>query len=145
MFAFLPTLGFQEMFVLFVLGILLFGRNLPDVGRKVGRTVQQLRRGVAEFKAQMDRDDSVKELRNTLRDTRDEVRRAGAIPRAIADPAAAVRDYATDTVRDAFNNNDDGQAAARGVHEPLRGDESHRAADEPPTAEPEDQQKAPPA
>ena len=145
MFAFLPTLGFQEMFVLFVLGILLFGRNLPDVGRKVGRTVQQLRRGMAEFKAQMDRDDSVKELRDTLRETRDEVRRAGTIPRAIADPAAAVRNYATDTVRDAFNNDDDGQAAARGVHEPLRGDESHRVAEEPPTANPADPKEAPPA
>ena len=130
MLAFLPTLGFQEMFMLFVLGILLFGRNLPDVGRKVGRTVQQLRRGMAEFKAQLDRDDSVRELRNTIRDTRDEVRRAGAIPRAVADPATAIRDYANETVRDAFNNGDDGQAAARGVHDPLRGDESHRAAQE---------------
>ena len=130
MLAFLPTLGFQEMFMLFVLGILLFGRNLPDVGRKVGRTVQQLRRGMAEFKAQLDRDDSVRELRNTIRDTRDEVRRAGAIPRAVADPAAAIRDYANETVRDAFNNGDDGQAAARGVDDPLRGDESHRAAQE---------------
>jgi hypothetical protein len=41
-----------------------------------------------------------------------------------------VRDYATETVRDAFNNGDDGQAAARGVHDPLRGDESHRQASE---------------
>ena len=130
MLAFLPTLGFQEMFLLFILGILLFGRNLPEVGRKVGKTVQQLRRGMHEFKAQMDRDDSLRELRDTIRDTRDEVRRAGTIPRAIANPGAAVRDYATETVRDAFNNGDDGQAAARGVHDPLRGDESHRQASE---------------
>ena len=118
------------MFLLFILGILLFGRNLPEVGRKVGKTVQQLRRGMHEFKAQMDRDDSLRELRDTIRDTRDEVRRAGTIPRAIANPGAAVRDYATETVRDAFNNGDDGQAAARGVHDPLRGDESHREASE---------------
>lgn len=132
MLAFLPTLGFQEMFLLFVLGILLFGRNLPEVGRKVGKTVQQLRRGMNEFKAQMDRDESLREFRDTIRDTRDEVRRAGAIPRAIADPGAAVRDYANQTVRDAFNNGDDGQAAARGVNDPLRGDESHRMASEEP-------------
>lgn len=145
MFAFLPTLGFQEMFVLFVLGILLFGRNLPDVGRKVGRTVQQLRRGMAEFKAQMDRDDSVKELRDTIRDTRDEVRRASTISRSIADPTAAARDYANETLRDAFNNGDDGQAAARGVHEPIRGDESHRAAEEPTTEGATDSKEMPPA
>ncbi len=132
MLAFLPTLGFQEMFLLFVLGILLFGRNLPEVGRKVGKTVQQLRRGMNEFKAQMDRDESLREFRDTIRDTRDEVRRAGTIPRAIADPGAAVRDFADQTVRDAFNNGDDGQAAARGIHDPLRGDESHRMANEEP-------------
>lgn len=132
MLAFLPTLGFQEMFLLFVLGILLFGRNLPEVGRKVGKTVQQLRRGMNEFKAQMDRDESLREFRDTIRDTRDEVRRAGTIPRAIADPGSAVRDYANQTVRDAFNNGDDGQAAARGIHDPLRGDESHRMATEEP-------------
>ena len=132
MLAFLPTLGFQEMILLFLLGILLFGRNLPEVGRKVGKTVQQLRRGMNEFKAQMDRDESLREFRDTIRDTRDEVRRAGTIPRAITDPGAAVRDFATETVRDAFNNGDDGQAAARGIHDPLRGDESHRMATEEP-------------
>ena len=33
MLAFLPTLGFQEMVVLLVIGLLLFGRDLPSVGR----------------------------------------------------------------------------------------------------------------
>lgn len=51
MIAFLPTLGFQEMVVLLVLGILLFGRNLPDVGRQLGRTMAQLRRGMQDFRS----------------------------------------------------------------------------------------------
>jgi sec-independent protein translocase protein TatA len=92
--AFLPTLGFQEMILLLVLGILLFGRNLPDAGRQLGRTVSKLRRGMQDFRDQLDRDESVKELRDNLRSTRDEVRRAGAVPRALANPGAAVRDYA---------------------------------------------------
>src|SRR5262245_38974920 len=78
--AFLPTLGFQEMVVLLVLGILLFGRNLPDVGRQLGRTMSQLKRGMQEFKDQMNRDESVRELRDTVRDTRNEIPRAGAGP-----------------------------------------------------------------
>jgi sec-independent protein translocase protein TatA len=97
--AFLPTLGFQEMFLLIVLGVMLYGRNLPEVGRKFGRTVSQLRRGMHEFKAQMDRDESLRELRDTVRDTRDEVRRAGTIPRALTDPAQAVRDLANQAMK----------------------------------------------
>jgi Sec-independent protein translocase protein TatA len=143
--AFLPTLGFQEMVLLFLLGILLFGRNLPEVGRKVGRVVQQLKRGMAEFKDAMDREDSVRELRETIRDTRDEVRRAGAMPRAVVNPGAVVRDFANETVRDAFANGDDGQAAARGEHPTSYGDETHRAAVDPATKDPEARPDTPPA
>jgi Sec-independent protein translocase protein TatA len=100
-FAFLPTLGFQEMFVLVLLGVLLYGRNLPEVGRKVGKTVAQLRRGMQEFKAQMDRDESVRELRDTLRETKDEVRRAGTVPRALTDPTGALRDLAREAAAEA--------------------------------------------
>lgn len=100
-FAFLPTLGFQEMFVLVLLGVLLYGRNLPEVGRKVGKTVAQLRRGMHEFKAQMDRDESIRELRDTMRETKDEVRRAGTVPRALTDPTGALRDLAREAAAEA--------------------------------------------
>jgi Tat protein translocase TatB subunit len=90
--AFLPTLGFQEILVIVVVGILLFGRNLPDVGRKVGRSVAHLRRSMNEFKEQLNRDETVRELRNSVKETRDEIRRAGTVPRALANPRAAVRD-----------------------------------------------------
>ncbi len=96
--AFLPTLGFQEMAFLLVLGVLLFGRNLPEVGRTLGRTVSQLRRGLQDFKEQMDRDESLRELRDSVRQTRDEVARIGTIPRAIVNPANALRDAARDAL-----------------------------------------------
>lgn len=100
--AFLPTLGFQEMFVLLVLGILLFGRNLPQVGRSLGKTVAQLRRGMQDFKDQMDRDESIRDLRNSVRDTRNEVAnqvaRIGSVPRALADPGGVLRDAARDAL-----------------------------------------------
>lgn len=90
--AFLPTLGFQEILLIVVVGIILYGRNLPDVGRKVGRSVAHLRRSMNEFKDQLNRDESVRELRDTVRETRDEIRRAGAVPRALTNPGLAVRD-----------------------------------------------------
>lgn len=39
-------LGTSEMMVLLVLGVLLFGRNLPSLGRSLGKTVTEFKRGV---------------------------------------------------------------------------------------------------
>ncbi len=43
---FLPSLGGGEIVLLLVLGILLFGRKLPELGRIFGRTVTQFKMGV---------------------------------------------------------------------------------------------------
>jgi sec-independent protein translocase protein TatA len=39
-------LGMQEMLVLLVLGVLLFGRKLPDIGRSLGKTVIEFKKGI---------------------------------------------------------------------------------------------------
>jgi sec-independent protein translocase protein TatA len=39
-------LGGQEILLLVVLGILLFGRKLPEVGRSLGKTVVEFKKGV---------------------------------------------------------------------------------------------------
>jgi sec-independent protein translocase protein TatA len=46
MFAFLPGLGMQEILLLLLLGVLLFGRKLPDIGRSLGKTVVEFKKGV---------------------------------------------------------------------------------------------------
>lgn len=46
LFAFLPNLGFSELLVLGVLGVLLFGRKLPDVGRYLGQTITSFKKGM---------------------------------------------------------------------------------------------------
>jgi sec-independent protein translocase protein TatA len=53
MYATIPTtlfgflgLGTQEIMLLLVLGVLLFGRNLPSLGRSLGKTVTEFKRGV---------------------------------------------------------------------------------------------------
>jgi len=39
-------LGGQEILLLVVLGVLLFGRKLPEVGRSLGKTVVEFKKGV---------------------------------------------------------------------------------------------------
>lgn len=46
MFAFIPGLGFQEIILLLLLGVLLFGRKLPDIGRSLGKTVIEFKKGI---------------------------------------------------------------------------------------------------
>ena len=98
MIAFFPSLGWQEMFLLLVIGLLLYGRNLPEAGRSLGRVAAQMKRGFQEFKDQMDRDGSVREFKKTFQETTGELRRVAEVPRAIANPTMALRNLANDAM-----------------------------------------------
>jgi len=39
-------LGTQEMVVLLILGVLLFGKRLPEVGRSLGKSVMEFKNGL---------------------------------------------------------------------------------------------------
>lgn len=47
-------LGTQEIMLLLVLGVLLFGRNLPQLGRSLGKTVTEFKKGVSGLEDQME-------------------------------------------------------------------------------------------
>ena len=91
-FAILPSLGWQEMFLLLVLGLLLYGRNLPEAGRSLGRVVAQLRRSFHDFKDQIDRDGEIRDVKKAIQDTAREVKGVAAVPRAVANPGTALRE-----------------------------------------------------
>lgn len=46
MLAFLPNFGFMEMLIVLIIGLLLFGSRLPEVGRSLGRAIVEFKRGV---------------------------------------------------------------------------------------------------
>ena len=46
LFAFFGSLGTQEMLVLLILGVLLFGRKLPEVGRYLGKGIVEFKKGI---------------------------------------------------------------------------------------------------
>ncbi len=98
MLAFLPSLGFQEMIVLVIIGLLLYGRNLPEAGRALGKVASQFRRGFQEFKDQLDREGSIRDMKNSMRETAQELKRVAEVPRAGVDPMRALRDLTNEAM-----------------------------------------------
>jgi sec-independent protein translocase protein TatA len=45
LYAILPGVGPQEMIVIGILGVLLFGKRLPEVGKSLGKGIAEFRRG----------------------------------------------------------------------------------------------------
>lgn len=46
LFAFLPGLGITEIIVIAVIGVVLFGKRLPDVGRYLGKSITEFKKGM---------------------------------------------------------------------------------------------------
>ena len=51
------NMGPQELVVIGVLAVLLFGKRLPEVARSVGGSYKQFRKGLSEMQAQLQVDD----------------------------------------------------------------------------------------
>ena len=47
-------MGFQELLVVGVVAVLLFGKRLPEVARSLGSSYQEFRRGLNEIQSQID-------------------------------------------------------------------------------------------
>jgi sec-independent protein translocase protein TatA len=69
------SLGPSEMIVILVVGLLVFGRRLPEVGRQFGRTFLEFRKGLNSFRNQIDLDEDVRETRSTMRELQREITR----------------------------------------------------------------------
>jgi len=61
------------MMIILVIGLLIYGRRLPQVGVQVGRQVAQLRRGLSDFKEQIQRDEDLRSVRDSVKELRDEM------------------------------------------------------------------------
>ena len=76
----MPSTG--EWVVLLVVGLLIFGRRLPEVGKSLAKTVAQFRRGLQDFKRDMDKDEDLKDIKSTVSDLKKTI----DAPRILANP-----------------------------------------------------------
>lgn len=67
-------LGFQELFVIMVVALLLFGGRLPEVARSLGRTVGEFKRSANSVTREFRFDDHSFPTRRDLTSVRDKVR-----------------------------------------------------------------------
>ena len=64
----------QEWIIILIVGIVLFGRRLPEVGRQVGRTIIQLRQGMQKLRDEIDLDADLREVKETVTDVEYDLR-----------------------------------------------------------------------
>ena len=86
--ALIGPLGLGEAALVLVIGLLLFGRDLPQVGRRVGRTVADLRRGLQGFRDELEKDADLREAREAFDDAQKGIRET----KRLADPRRLLDD-----------------------------------------------------
>ena len=61
-------MGMVEVMVIGGIAVMLFGKNLPSVARKFGKTYREFRKGLSEFQSQVRVDDYVNDVYSDLDD-----------------------------------------------------------------------------
>lgn len=64
--AFLPNLGWPELLVIGIVALLIFGRRLPEVGRSLGRSFVEFKKGLK------DTGDELKDIRSDVKKSIDD-------------------------------------------------------------------------
>jgi len=64
--SFISLPGGMEWIIILVIGLLLFGRKLPDVGRGIGQGIREFKKGLKDVEEDVKREDSTSARRNAL-------------------------------------------------------------------------------
>jgi len=54
LFGFLGSIGTTELIIILIVGVLLFGRKLPDVGRYLGKGIVEFKKGIKGIEDDID-------------------------------------------------------------------------------------------
>lgn len=67
-------LGFQELIVIFVIALLVFGpKKLPELGKSLGKGIREFKRATDDLKANWD--DHVRDVEETANDIKNDVKK----------------------------------------------------------------------
>ncbi|MBI5359751.1 MAG: twin-arginine translocase TatA/TatE family subunit [Planctomycetes bacterium] len=89
MFAFLGNIGFGEIVVIAIVGLILFGERLPEVAKSLGKNVSDLNKSLKETKDSIlnpDLNEPINDAVNTLK------KEAGDINKILIETKDAVAD-----------------------------------------------------
>ncbi len=84
--AFISMPGNMEWIILLVIGLLLFGRRLPEVGRSLGKSIVEFKKGIKGIEDEIDDASSEKAARKEL-----PVQKSAAPPRIEGESRAVSR------------------------------------------------------
>ena len=75
--AFVSMPGSGEWIVILIIGLLIFGRRLPDVARSLGKSVNEFKKGMREF--QDSADDAVRDVNKVTNEVVSDVQKASGV------------------------------------------------------------------
>ncbi|HXF59318.1 MAG TPA: twin-arginine translocase TatA/TatE family subunit [Candidatus Saccharimonadales bacterium] len=65
------NIGPQEMFILFLIIILLFGaKRIPEIGRSIGKGIQEFKKGMREVESEMSVNDKTESPKGALEESK---------------------------------------------------------------------------
>ena len=84
--AFIGPIGPWEAALVLFVGLMLFGKRLPEVGKQVGRTVADLRRKFQDFKRELNSDEALREARRAVDGFRRDIESPRETMRSLSNP-----------------------------------------------------------
>jgi len=92
------SIGGPEVILLFIAALLLFGpRRLPEIGRTLGKTVADFRRATNDFRANLEREVRMEELKDAIRPIENAARPEALARGVLLDVAASVAPESPET------------------------------------------------
>jgi Tat protein translocase TatB subunit len=91
------TLGGPELFLIFVVALIVFGpRKLPEIGKSLGRMMSEFRRASNEFKSTIESEVESEKIRESMRIEAPKVTKAKASPPGAAAKTNVAEEATTD-------------------------------------------------